>query len=88
MAGPIRAAYTQAPRDPATSTKHVLFMCPHGAGKSVLASAYFERLAREKGLNVRVDARGTEPDPRREPEGRRAPDEERLSRPGKDAAAA
>ena len=38
-------------------------MCPHGAAKSVLASAYFERLAREKGLNVRVDARGTEPDP-------------------------
>ena len=35
---------------------HVLFMCPHGAGKSVLASAYFERLAREKGLKVRVDA--------------------------------
>ena len=41
----------------------VLFMCPHGAAKSVLASAYFEKLAREKGLNVRVDARGTEPDP-------------------------
>ena len=42
-------------------------MCPHGAGKSVLASAYFEKLAREKGLNVRVDARGTEPDPRVSP---------------------
>ncbi len=63
MAGPIRAAYTQAPTSTAAQTKHVLFMCPHGAGKSVLASAYFERLAREKGLNVRVDARGTEPDP-------------------------
>ena len=61
MAGPIRAAYTQAPA--AAPARHVLFMCPHGAAKSVLASAYFERLAREKGLNVRVDARGTEPDP-------------------------
>ncbi len=51
----------------AAPTQHVLFMCPHGAGKSVLASAYFERLAREKGLNVRVDARGTEPDPQVSP---------------------
>src|SRR4051812_13399896 len=41
----------------------VLFLCPHGAAKSVLASAYFIRAARERGLNVRVDAAGTEPDP-------------------------
>ena len=41
----------------------VLFMCPHGAAKSVLASAYFQRLAKERGLNVRVKSAGTEPDP-------------------------
>ena len=41
----------------------ILFMCPHGAAKSVLASAYFQRLAKERGLNVRVDSAGTEPDP-------------------------
>lgn len=41
----------------------VLFMCPHGAAKSVLASAYFERLAKERGLNVRVMNAGTDPDP-------------------------
>lgn len=41
----------------------VLFMCPHGAAKSVLASAYFQRLAKERGLNVRIDSAGTEPDP-------------------------
>jgi protein-tyrosine-phosphatase len=40
----------------------VLFMCPHGAAKSVMASAYFQRLAKERGLNVRVDSGGTEPD--------------------------
>ena len=40
----------------------VLFMCPHGAAKSVLASAYFERLAKARGLNVRVVSAGTEPD--------------------------
>jgi arsenate reductase (thioredoxin) len=40
----------------------VLFLCPHGAAKSVLASAYFARLAKERGLNVRVESAGTEPD--------------------------
>lgn len=48
-----------APLEPPT----VLFMCPHGAAKSVLASAYFERLATERGLNVRVESAGTDPDP-------------------------
>jgi protein-tyrosine-phosphatase len=41
----------------------VLFLCPHGAAKSVLGAAYFEKLAAERGLPVRVEARGTEPDP-------------------------
>jgi protein-tyrosine-phosphatase len=41
-----------------------LFLCPHGAAKSVLASAYFEEFAKERGLNVRVLAAGTDPDPR------------------------
>ncbi len=40
----------------------VLFICPHGAAKSVLASAYFERLAKARGLNVRVESAGTDPD--------------------------
>jgi arsenate reductase (thioredoxin) len=44
------------------STPRVLFMCPHGAAKSILASSYFEKLAKERGLNVRVDSAGTEPD--------------------------
>ena len=40
----------------------ILFICPHGAAKSVLASAYFQRRAKERGLNVRVASAGTEPD--------------------------
>lgn len=55
------AASNGAAREAAA--KQVLFMCPHGAAKSVLASAYFQRLAKERGLNVRVDAAGTDPDP-------------------------
>lgn len=45
----------------------VLFMCPHGAAKSVLASAYFQRLAKERGLNVEVRSAGTDPDPQVSP---------------------
>src|SRR3954468_2387539 len=62
LAGATLSAQT-APR----KAPQVLFVCPHGAAKSVLASAYFQRLAREKGLNVRVEARGTEPDPQVSP---------------------
>lgn len=60
-----QSASTPAPMPAKTSGKstNVLFMCPHGAAKSVLASAYFQKLAKERGLNVHVDARGTEPDP-------------------------
>jgi arsenate reductase len=48
---------------PAVKPTQVLFMCPHGAAKSVLASAYFTQLARERGLRVRVEAAGADPDP-------------------------
>lgn len=41
----------------------VLFLCPHGAAKSVMGAAYFQKLAAERGLRADVDARGTEPDP-------------------------
>src|SRR4030095_6320490 len=47
------------PQSPAPTK--VLFLCPHGAAKSVLASAYFQRAARERGLTVRVDSAGIEP---------------------------
>ena len=48
---------------PAAKTPVILFMCPHGAAKSVMASAYFQKVAKERGLNVRVDAAGTDPEP-------------------------
>lgn len=39
----------------------VLFVCEHGSAKSVVA-AHFNRLARERNLNVRALSRGTDPD--------------------------
>jgi arsenate reductase (thioredoxin) len=40
----------------------VLFLCPHGAAKSVLAAALFQRLAAERGLSLQAACAGTEPD--------------------------
>ncbi|HEY9436221.1 MAG TPA: hypothetical protein VI260_32600 [Blastocatellia bacterium] len=41
----------------------VIFVCEHGAAKSILSAAIFNKLARERGLNLRAIARGTNPDP-------------------------
>lgn len=41
----------------------VLFVCLHGAAKSILAAADFERMAKERGLRVTAESAGTEPDP-------------------------
>ena len=40
----------------------ILFVCEHGAAKSILAAVYFNRFAAERGLDVRALARGTHPD--------------------------
>lgn len=41
----------------------IVFVCEHGAAKSVIAAALLERLAREQRAPLRALARGTEPDP-------------------------
>jgi protein-tyrosine-phosphatase len=41
----------------------VLFVCLHGAAKSVVAAAHFRRLAAARGLTMTAVAAGTEPDP-------------------------
>jgi protein-tyrosine-phosphatase len=46
-----------------TSPKRtIIFICEHGAAKSVIAAAYFNKLAGEMKLNVNAVARGTYPD--------------------------
>ena len=39
----------------------VVFVCEHGAPKSVVAAAYFNKLAAERGLRARAIARGAAP---------------------------
>ena len=45
----------------------IVFVCQHGAAKSIIAAAYFNLLAEEMGLNLRAIARGTDPDPELSP---------------------
>jgi protein-tyrosine-phosphatase len=54
------AAAANAGDDKASPT--VVFVCEHGAAKSVVAAAHFNRLARERGLPMHAIARGTVPD--------------------------
>lgn len=39
----------------------IIFVCEHGAAKSVVAAAHFNRIAEEKHLPYRAIARGTDP---------------------------
>lgn len=44
-------------------TRTMLFLCPHSATKSVMAAAYFQRLADQRQLDIVAAFAGTEPDP-------------------------
>ena len=46
---------------PPASSPTVVFVCEHGAAKSVVATAYFNKLAAERGLPFRATFRGTAP---------------------------
>ena len=40
----------------------VIFVCEHGAAKSLIATAYFNKIAAERGLRARAAYRGVNPD--------------------------
>lgn len=48
----------QAPAAPGAT---VVFVCEHGAAKSVIATAYFNKIAAERGLRARATYRGVNP---------------------------
>lgn len=50
----------QSARTPA-KTPSIIFVCEHGAAKSVIATAYFNKIAAERGLPYRATFRGTSP---------------------------
>ena len=40
----------------------IVFLCPHGAAKSVIAAAYCQQLADQQNVQLRATCAGTEPD--------------------------
>ena len=42
--------------------RRVVFVCEHGSAKSVVAAAHFNRLARERHVEIQAVSRGTSPD--------------------------
>lgn len=47
---------------PMKQTPVVVFVCEHGSAKSVVAAAHFNRMAKERNLQLRAISRGTHPD--------------------------
>jgi len=45
-----------------SAPKKILFVCTHGAARSPIAAAYFNKIAKEQNLNYRAIFKGTEPD--------------------------
>lgn len=45
-----------------SETQTIVFICEHGAAKSIVAASFFNELADEMGLNLKAVARGTHPD--------------------------
>ena len=54
-------AGAQSSQTPSTASPTIVFVCEHGAAKSVIATAYFNKLAAERGLPYRATFRGTSP---------------------------
>src|SRR5215469_15325577 len=55
------AAAQSAPVPSEVNSSTIVFVCEHGAAKSVVAAAQFNRLAAQKGLPYRAVSRGTNP---------------------------
>jgi arsenate reductase (thioredoxin) len=46
----------------AIDNQTILFVCEHGAARSTIAAAYFNKMAKEQGVNYKAVFRGTSPD--------------------------
>jgi len=55
-------AYCRSGATSRPTPSRVVFVCQHGAAKSVIAAAHFRRVAAARGLTVGAVAAGTEPD--------------------------
>ena len=61
LAVSVAAGDAQTAAKPTPSAPAIVFVCEHGAAKSVIATAYFNKMAAERGLPYRAEFRGTDP---------------------------
>jgi len=61
FAGLLLAMVAASLQAPASAGPTVVFVCEHGAAKSVIATAYFNKIAAERGLRARATYRGVNP---------------------------
>jgi protein-tyrosine-phosphatase len=62
IAGPLLAVLATLFGQPSgAKDPTVVFVCEHGAAKSVIAAAYFNKMAAERGLRARATYRGVNP---------------------------
>ena len=57
----VLAGSASAQTAPTTAAPRIVFVCEHGAAKSVIATAYFNKIAAERGLPDRATYRGANP---------------------------
>ena len=62
-----------------TQPRTIIFVCEHGAAKSVIAAAHFNQLASQMGRDMRAVARGTHPDKAHSPQAVKSLSEEGLT---------
>lgn len=62
LCGMALAGSADAARAAPVDKQTVVFVCLHGSVKSQVAAAHFNRIARERGLNITAISRGIEPD--------------------------
>ena len=55
-------SFGQNPKADSSAKPIILFVCEHGAARSTIAAAYFNKQAKEKNLNYEAIFRGTDPD--------------------------
>jgi len=61
FAGTLLALILALPQAAGSTDSTVVFVCEHGAAKSVIATAYFNKIAAERGLKARATYRGVNP---------------------------
>jgi len=59
--GIVYAQSADKPQPARAQEQVIVFVCEHGAAKSIVAAAFFNKLARERNLRYRAIARGTAP---------------------------